>query len=29
VTIPALAIGRRQRVEVAEAPHGPAVKLAD
>jgi uncharacterized membrane protein YczE len=29
VTSPALAIGRRQRVEVAEAPHGPAVKLAD
>jgi uncharacterized membrane protein YczE len=29
VTIPALAIGRRQRVEVAEAPPGPAVKLAD
>jgi uncharacterized membrane protein YczE len=29
VTIPALVINRRQRVEVAEAPHGPAVKLAD
>ena len=29
VTIPALAIGRRQRVEVPEAPHAHAVNLAD